>query len=197
MGIFGRTRRAAEAATCSGDAGTRAADPAAAASDSPGERGGWGAGGRWIALVPGTRLGSPAVGGRSARGSMSAVVGSASASPGWGVQGARKPRRTCAGVNPFVPGTRRGSGPDCLSGGGGRLSSAMLRPPGPQAPRSGHQRNTASRAVQPESAIKRGPRGILCVDLVLRCPGQRQVTLPGTGRGRCRTCRWLAQASRA
>lgn len=53
MTIFGRSRRAAEAASCSGDAVLRAvaAGPALVVPRL-------GDGGRWMALVPGTRLGS-------------------------------------------------------------------------------------------------------------------------------------------
>jgi hypothetical protein len=53
MTIFGRSRRAAEAASCSGDTVLRAA-----AAGPPLVVPRLGDGGRWMALVPGTRLGS-------------------------------------------------------------------------------------------------------------------------------------------
>jgi hypothetical protein len=131
MGDFGRRRRAAEAATCSGDATRRRgfAGPAAAVPGSPGERDRSAEGGRWIGLVPGTRLGSAGSLGGSGWTSVSSS-GDWSLAAGWGASAGRKPRRICAGVNPPEPGRGRAKAPDDLSGGGGRLSSAMLQPPG-------------------------------------------------------------------
>ena len=82
-------------------------------------------GGVWIALAPGERCGSEPPGRGGSAGPWSRACDClAAADPRAG----RKPRRTCPGVSPFAPGTRRGSS-DGSSCGGGRLSSAMRRTP--------------------------------------------------------------------
>jgi hypothetical protein len=83
-------------------------------------------GGVWIALAPGERCGSelPGRGRCGSAGAWSRAGDCLAADPRAG----RKPRRTCPGVSPFAPGTRRGSS-DGSSCGGGRLSSAMRRTP--------------------------------------------------------------------
>jgi hypothetical protein len=107
------------------------------------------AGGVWIALAPGERRGSGLPdrnrSGWSVRPACPASAGTAfAAAPG--VRAGKKPRRSCPGVSPPVPGIRRGSSGGSSSGGG-RLSSAMRRTP-----------QAAIRAPEPRStAAQDGP----------------------------------------
>ena len=109
-------------------------------------------GGVWIALAPGERCGSelPGRGRCGSAGAWSRAGDCLAADPRAG----RKPRRTCPGVSPFAPGTRRGSS-DGSSCGGGRLSSAMRRTPQLQSgrPTPTQQRSTRRAAVQPKPPI--------------------------------------------
>jgi hypothetical protein len=84
-------------------------------------------GGVWIALAPGERRGSE-LAGRGRGGSVGPWSGSGDCLAAADPRAGRNPRRTCPGVSPFAPGTRRGSS-DGSSCGGGRLSSAMRRTP--------------------------------------------------------------------
>ncbi len=89
------------------------------------------AGGVWIALAPGERRGS---GPPDRNRSGCSVCPECTAWDGIafavvpGVRAGKKPRLSCPGVSPPVPGIRRGSSCDSSSGGG-RLSSAMRRTP--------------------------------------------------------------------